>query len=435
MDEYSLETKTTSIYHAKTKEYFAEVLSSYQQCNYRSATVMLWSVAVCDLLLKLKHLVDMYGDEVATTILSEVREAQEKNPKSSEWESQLVDKVYERTQLLEKADVDGLVHLQKQRHLSAHPVLSRDMVLHRPNRETVRALIRNTLDGLLTKPPIYTKKVFDELVADLATSSPMLIDDAKLKLYLESKYLSRTDTKVELGLARSLWKLVFRLSNPECDENREINFRTLSLLYRRNRGGFEEMVLGDTDYFSNVSQAGKPITLLVRFLSKHSELYDALNAASHVIIGHEVENNPISRCLAWFTSDSLEEHGNAILKWIDGDEVPEIMTDTFAAMSEISDSEEWAHNFHAILSAYYCKSYNFNMADRRFTEAIEPYLESFDRNDLFKLIDNIEKNNQCYSRGAAARDHVLVKDRFFEVGGSVEELREFHSFLSSCTDS
>ena len=40
------------IYFAKTKEYFSEVISNYASGNYRSAVVMLYSVAICDLLFK-----------------------------------------------------------------------------------------------------------------------------------------------------------------------------------------------------------------------------------------------------------------------------------------------------------------------------------------------------------------------------------------------
>ncbi len=49
------------IYFAKTKEYFSEVISNYASGNYRSAVVMLYSVAICDLLFKLKELCDMYN--------------------------------------------------------------------------------------------------------------------------------------------------------------------------------------------------------------------------------------------------------------------------------------------------------------------------------------------------------------------------------------
>lgn len=227
MDEYSIETRSKHIFDKKTKEYFAEVVSSYQQGNYRSATVMLWSVAVCDLWYKLNHMEDMYGDTIAIGILKEVKKIQNKNKKSSEWEFELVKQISEKTYLLETSDECHLTHLQQQRHLAAHPILSKNAELHRPNRETVRALIRNTLDGILTKPPIYTIKVFDEFVTDLESSSAILLTDDKLSAYLVSKYLrrpdsrleSRPDSRLEKSLIRSLWKIVFRVENTKCDRN------------------------------------------------------------------------------------------------------------------------------------------------------------------------------------------------------------------------
>ncbi len=53
LDEYSIEQRAMQIFDARTKEYFSEVLSCYAAGNYRSSVVMLWSVAVCDLLFKL----------------------------------------------------------------------------------------------------------------------------------------------------------------------------------------------------------------------------------------------------------------------------------------------------------------------------------------------------------------------------------------------
>lgn len=56
MDIYFLEKD--GIYFSKMKEYFKEVVSSYINGNYRSATVMLYSVAICDILFKLQELKD-----------------------------------------------------------------------------------------------------------------------------------------------------------------------------------------------------------------------------------------------------------------------------------------------------------------------------------------------------------------------------------------
>ena len=43
-----------NIYFSQIRNYFKEIISSYDNENYRSAMVMLYSTIICDLLLKLK---------------------------------------------------------------------------------------------------------------------------------------------------------------------------------------------------------------------------------------------------------------------------------------------------------------------------------------------------------------------------------------------
>jgi hypothetical protein len=185
MQEFSLEKISESIYYGKSKAYFKEVLSSYHNENYRSAVVMLWSVAVCDIVFKLQSLIDLYGDASARQILDDVTAIQVANPNSPTWEVQLIDDVHSKTNLIDSAEYEILRYLQKQRHLSAHPVLNRDRELHSPKKETVRALIRNTLEEVLIKPPFYTQHILSELLADIAESSEVLNNRAKTKKYIE----------------------------------------------------------------------------------------------------------------------------------------------------------------------------------------------------------------------------------------------------------
>ena len=66
---------TNNIYDSKTKEYFKEVVSDYASENYRSANVVLYSVAICDLLFKLKELSEIYDDKASKAILKVVDES------------------------------------------------------------------------------------------------------------------------------------------------------------------------------------------------------------------------------------------------------------------------------------------------------------------------------------------------------------------------
>ena len=114
------------IYFAKTKEYFNEVLSNYANGNYRSAVVMLYSVAICDLLFKLQELLDMYNDSVAAEILSEVEKCRNPgdNKSKSRWEKEFIDNIYRKTELLDLESYTNLNHLYDHRNFSAQHALN-----------------------------------------------------------------------------------------------------------------------------------------------------------------------------------------------------------------------------------------------------------------------------------------------------------------------
>ena len=94
MQEFTLDNIAKKIHYGKTKKYFEEVLSSYQNENYRSAVVMLWSVAVCDIVFKLQSLIDLYGDASAKEILDELSAIQDASPTSASWEVKLIEDVH-----------------------------------------------------------------------------------------------------------------------------------------------------------------------------------------------------------------------------------------------------------------------------------------------------------------------------------------------------
>src|SRR5699024_5020270 len=121
------------IYFSKTKTYFKEVLSSYSNGNFRSATVMLYSIAICDILFKLQELRDVYNDSVAIEILDSVEKTQTSSKSKSSWEKVLIDEVRQKTQLLEIQAYSNLIHLYDDRNLSAHPAMTQDYELISPS--------------------------------------------------------------------------------------------------------------------------------------------------------------------------------------------------------------------------------------------------------------------------------------------------------------
>lgn len=415
LDEYSIEQRAMQIFDARSKEYFSEVLSCYSAGNHRSAVVMLWSVVVCDLLFKLQHLVDLYGDDKAKAILAEIGKLQQANERSSEWESTMVESVAEQTQLLDIAERENLLHLQRQRHLAAHPVVNANFQLHRPNRDTARALIRNALDGLLTKALILSKQIVGDLVEDLEQASGILIDDTKLKAYLESKYFSRFNPEVEKAVFKALWKFVFRLTDEQCEKNRTINYSALTLLYGRNPAQFRAQIDADRDYFSMIATGGSPLVFLIHFLSRSAGIYGSLADHAKTAIQHTAEQEISARCLAWFISGSLEEHAARLGEWIAGADYPQIDQGTWESLGELSDSPEWAKAMIRLANKYYVASKSYNAADQRFAEVIRPAIDRYALDDCIDLIEGIQGNSQTWERGHARSDHRHLRAKAVEL--------------------
>jgi len=428
MQEFSLERISEQIHYGKTKAYFQEVLSSYNNGNYRSSVVMLWSVAICDIVYKLQSLIDLYDDSAAKEILQEVTAIQNEDYKSSAWELKLLDDVHEKTFLLDSSEYENLRYLQKQRHLSAHPVLNSERELHSPNKETVRSLLRNTLEELLVKPPFYTQRIMKELLEDLSESADVLNSRRKVKQYIESRYLSRTKPSVEINIFRSLWKLVFKLENEDCENNRMINLHALEILSDRNSAAIPNEVEGDNDYYSNVSSTGNPLSYLVFYLSKNPQIYPLLSDDARLKVDHCIETDDVGKTMGWFKKEDLDTHGNDIEEWIRSDEHPTFTTSQFDALLEIADTEEWQKRFCRVVTAYYTVSYSYDQADTRFQISIPKYINLFDGDSLVHLAQEIESNGQCYARGRAREDYEVIKNRIDEVFGNDFDYENVPSF-------
>lgn len=415
MQEYSLEKLSKNIHYGKSREYFKEVYSSYVNENYRSAVVMLWSVAVCDIVFKLQNLIDLYTDASAKEILENVTAIQTANSKSSEWELKLIDDVYNKTNLLDTSEYENLKYLLRQRHLSAHPVLNSERELHSPNKETVRSLLRNTLEGLLVKPPFYTQHIMNELLSDISEASSALNTRKKLKKYIVSRYLNRTTSAVELNMFRSLWKLVFKLEDDDCEKNRLINLYTLEVLASRNANQLVKCISDDVDYFSNIAASDKPLSQLVYFLSSNSELYQLLSVDARLKIEHNINTEEVGKIMGWFIKDNLESHANDLEAWIRSKERPNFTPEQFDSMMKILDTEEWQERVCKLMSIYYTVSSSYDQADKRFQVALPKNINLFNKDAIIYLANEIEKNDQCHDRGRARQDYEVIKKRIDEL--------------------
>ncbi len=412
MKTFEIESMKDRIHFGKSKEYFEEVLTSYQVGSYRSSVVMLWAVAISDIIYKLQYLVDLYSDAAAKEILDEVRAIQNEDARSSSWELGVVDKVFNNTNLIDSAEYENIRYLQKQRHLCAHPVLRGNLELHKPNKETVRSLIRNTLEGLLIKPPFYTQKIISEILTDLDESNEALNTNSKVKRYIESRYLNRMTDDVEFALYRTLWKLTFKLNDDKCNENRLLNLNVIRVITKRHTVKLAQVISADQDYYSNISATGQPLDYLLNYLSMNESFYELLTEDAKLKIQHAAESTDVGRTCGWFTRGDLSAHFDYLTTWIEGDLYPQFSDYQWQFVLELSDSEEWEKKYAKLISSYYCRSGGFDTADNRFSNSLLPNLKYFEQESALYLLRKIEGNNQLYNRNRAGIDHKKVRESF-----------------------
>jgi hypothetical protein len=414
--DFSIELTAERIVDVRTKDYFREVYNSYANGNFRSSIVMLWSVVVCDILFKLEELRSMYEDKIAENILKEIEEQQKRNPKSPEWESSLLEKVRDRTSLLDIAEFGNLAFLQQHRHVSAHPVLTAGYALFSPSREIARAHIRSALEAVLTKPPIMTKKIFDTFVKDIAHAQHVLPDNTSLRRYLEAKYFPRISGPVEDSIFRSLWRLVFKTTDLECDKNRNINFRTLRILFHRRTQDLTARIQGERDYYSNIATSGEPIEKMAEFLCEYPQIYMLLTDAARLPIQALASKSDNQLALAWFLADRFQSHLSFVLEKAKNGKL-NITPETHSKLFAIAKNEGHQDVVVEIGVHLYVNSEDFNDADERFSGMIEPYLNTLTENHLVICLQGIESNNQTYRRSRAKYEHKQLKTQCERVWG------------------
>ena len=389
------------IYFPKSKEYFNEVLSSFNVSNYRSAVVMLYSVALCDLLFKLQELRDMYGDRKADEIINSLSTGSSEFNYSEDpkWEKILVEKLRKETKILDNQTYMNLCHLRDDRHLSAHPALNANYELIKPNKETTAAHIVNIYSDILVKSPLFIKDVIDFLTVDLASKSDLYgahnIGD--LQDYLINRYFKNMPDHLLQGTIKAFWKMCFKLKDdPECIKNIIINRRALQTMYHYKTDFFLQTLEENSNFFTFIN-SDPHRTHLYSFLSYCPKSYDYFNKDVKLPIQIESATNPDRRLISWFMKPNKIEH---IVELIEDDDflrmpLGRIHINHFINVYEIEGLQEYLYTF---LICHFGASPAFDDANKRYSSFIYPYLEKFSANQFILLIDKVDNNDQIHDR-------------------------------------
>ena len=409
MSDYSIELAAERIVDPRTKRYFAEVYGNYTIGHYRSAVVMLWSVVVTDIHFKLDQLEHAYSDAVAKSILAEIGELRKNNPKSPEWEGELVSKVASRTDLLDPAELSFLQSLQAHRHLSAHPVMTSSDALFSPNMETARAHIRNVLDGVLTKPPIMSRKVFDTFIEDVEQVANLGLGPNDLTKYLEAKYFRHFSSATFAHIFKSLWRVSFKSTDARCEANRVVNAQTLEVVFAKHRADLVSVISAEREWFSDVAFVESTLRVMTGFFRTYSEVFTLLTDAVKTPIQNYADLSLENFAGCWFVSENPDSHMNEVIRRIDEREA--LSGDAFIQLCRSLSTCDAINKVYLAGIRLYSQSSSFDTADTRFQEVIKPCIQGYSKEHFEAFLGGCETcyNGQAIYRGRATRDHRELK--------------------------
>lgn len=387
------------IYSKKVRQYFSEVEISYSNGNYRSAIVMLYSVVICDLLFKLNELSDVYSDKQAKELLDYIENIRHSDELSkSQWEKELVKKIFKQTNLLEMDAYKNIEHLIDHRNLSAHPALNANYELFEPSKEITICHIKNMLEGVLTKPPIFIKNILDMMLEDIAEKKDIYENDkVKFKEYLSRKFFSRMTDDMKKKVFRSLWKICFNVPNDEkCTANAKLNGWVMEFLYSEIKDIC--VFIKQDSMFTRLDRDCDCCLRLCVFLAKFPNVYSVLHEDIKVIIKSFVENNTIAKQISWFIDCDYKVHienlrANKFYSDIDI-LVFNFIKKTYENIGELSIFIDYCIE-------YFGRSYSYVVAENRYNTVIHSLLSNMTRDQYIDLISTINNNSQIHGRRAA----------------------------------
>ena len=381
-----------SIYFPQIKSYFREIISSYDNGNYRSAIVMLYSTVVCDLLLKLKELSDVYSDEKAEKMLEHV-EKQRKAANKSAWEWELIEKIYKETELLNDESYTTLQHIYDLRNFSAHPALTDDYELVSPSPEMIVAYIRKALDDILVKPSVFAQNIVNRMSDDVAIKKEIYHSDfGAFESYLNKVYFQRMSEKMVMQVFKAFWKFTFIKTDGDIfSENRYINRKTLEAILKLHGEKICKYIGENTGYFT-VAQDSQCLLHICVLLGYFPQIYANLEAD----VKHQIESfdEREIKIITWFTVGDLEQHIVMFKSNVD-----KLNANMLKILQFICERQGLPRLFIRFLINHYSRSDSYTEAKNRFDGIIAPYLELFNATDFIELIDVINKNSQIYSYG------------------------------------
>lgn len=421
----SFELELERIPSANTKKYLREVISSFENGNLRSAVVMLYSVFMTDLCEKISELSNEYNDVVAKEILEKMNKKEISNySRESDFIKDIEDRKPEILDITAKATFRNL---KDWRNICAHPSLQDESIepLPSPNRDIVAGLIRGSIDSLFIHSAFLGSKIFSPLLDDLSRVSLSLPSEKAFEEYVEHRYLDRFNPVTYKYILINLFKVVFCIDNDEANKNREINYRLLAAMIKKDSKTAIISII-ESKHFKSIKFDNVAVIQVYSWLLRD---YPSLYSQTNLFIKEKIEeisrieSYPINYVLNYFIkSQNLKDHLSNIIE--DDDVLSKLSSECIIKAKDIKGTYEYCkkagclNEFIRLGIEIYSRVGSYNNADSRFSLWIQPYLNYYTIENIWSLVMKAGSNSQCYGRGLARNEHLEVFEKLLSLSES-----------------
>lgn len=417
----SVDDLMNHIHDSRSKESMKEVLSCFYSDNQRSAVVMLYATVVSDLYYKITDLVEIYNDAGAEQIKKYVDDEWHNHPKLPTWETEMPKKCWENKKILTNDSYAHFCHLQDERNLCAHPVITGNE-LYRPSFATVQGFIMDMLTGILCKPSFLSKGLIGTFTDDIESASKIFPSEEGLRRFINSKYLVKIDNeREEYGLFKTLWKFTFKKTDDRSKANRKANLSILMLLLERHQQFVVNEMKKDADYYcAAVNMDDKNcVKEFICFANIYPSVFSSMTDDFKMQMEQKINDKPNLQAMAFFLSDNPLAHAKKVDSNI-GANIGFYMYDYLKQNVGDADARDFVIEVYGNANSY-------DAADDYFDNLIESILGEMSEEQLVKLIEYSNKNSQVYGRKRFPNSRMQIK-KYMESKNSKFDYSQYVKF-------
>lgn len=194
----------------KAKKYIQEAIACYNATAYKSAIVGTWVAVVYDIYEKIRDL-SMNGDGKAKEEFQKIEtwQLQLQNGNSNvtkcllDYERNILELAHNTFEFIDIYQYDELKRLQEDRHKCAHPTFQKDWTPFNPSAELTRTHIRNSVEFLLSQPPLQGKSAL-HAINNILTSEFLPLEPEQIEAALMTTPFAKPSSALVKALVGSL---------------------------------------------------------------------------------------------------------------------------------------------------------------------------------------------------------------------------------------